>query len=320
MDTMNYEFESSYPISPAPSMSISRPGSLSEYDFENDDVFKAASLVEKIDFNNISPDTKPKGLPKHDLSGAENPTKRKRYNKSRRRDRSPALVEKLKKTSRSKANDRERNRMHGLNDALENLRSILPVTPGENKLTKIETLRMAHNYIWMLSQTLEMADKNPQDYVSVTENEEVLSIDNTTNSAITQESSFQCEVPQYTYKTSSPVASVQENYFQNYFQVQHHHDMYAVTLSPDNQYVSLNGDTSVGFSESFSPISSFSPVFATHQIIPTGQIAKNVAYPSLGFTSYEQSFNWNSMYQRPQPGSPTEYSDTSDGFAYEMFP
>ncbi|XP_076075890.1 uncharacterized protein LOC143046653 [Mytilus galloprovincialis] len=334
MDTMKFEFDASYSISPASSsfrspctadsvsssMSISRPGSLSENEFENYDVFVAASLVEKIDFKNISPDTKTKGLPKPDLSGAENLPKRKRYNKSRRLDRSPALVEKSKKTRRSKANDRERNRMHGLNDALESLRSILPVNPGENKLSKIETLRMADNYIWMLSQTLDMVDKAPQNYVAVTDNVQVPSNDNSTNSAIIQESSFECEVQQFTYQTSSPVASVQENYFQNYFQHQHHHDMYDVSVNPETPYVPVNGYTSAGFSESFSPISSSSPVSANHICIPTAHIAKNMESPSLGFTSYEQSFNWNCMYQRPQPGSPTEYSDTSDGFAYEMFP
>lgn len=53
-----------------------------------------------------------------------------------------------------KANDRERHRMHTLNDALERLRMALPTFPEDTKLTKIETLRFAHNYIWALSQTL----------------------------------------------------------------------------------------------------------------------------------------------------------------------
>lgn len=42
--------------------------------------------------------------------------------KKRRRDRSPLTTNRLKKLRRSKANDRERSRMHGLNDALEGLR------------------------------------------------------------------------------------------------------------------------------------------------------------------------------------------------------
>lgn len=85
--------------------------------------------------------------------------KKKRYTKSRVRNRSPALVEKLKKTRRSKANDRERARMHGLNDALDGLRKILPNHGEENKLTKIETLRFAYNYIFALRETLNMLDR-----------------------------------------------------------------------------------------------------------------------------------------------------------------
>uniref|UniRef100_A0A8C6SGX3 Neurogenin 3 n=1 Tax=Neogobius melanostomus TaxID=47308 RepID=A0A8C6SGX3_9GOBI len=57
---------------------------------------------------------------------------------------------------RVKANDRERHRMHNLNSALDALRSILPALPEDTKLTKIETLRFAHNYIWALTETLRM--------------------------------------------------------------------------------------------------------------------------------------------------------------------
>ena len=46
----------------------------------------------------------------------------KAIRKKRRRDRSPETATMLKKQRRSKANDRERNRMHGLNDALDTLR------------------------------------------------------------------------------------------------------------------------------------------------------------------------------------------------------
>ncbi|XP_029306055.1 neurogenin-3 [Cottoperca gobio] len=61
---------------------------------------------------------------------------------------------------RVKANDRERSRMHNLNSALDALRSILPALPEDAKLTKIETLRFAHNYIWALTETLRMADQH----------------------------------------------------------------------------------------------------------------------------------------------------------------
>ena len=76
----------------------------------------------------------------------------------RSRAKSPTLVLKLKKNRRMKANDRERNRMHSLNNALERLRLILPILPDDNKLTKIETLRFAKNYIWTLSETLRLLD------------------------------------------------------------------------------------------------------------------------------------------------------------------
>ncbi|KAM9800162.1 neurogenic differentiation factor 4-like [Syngnathus typhle] len=56
---------------------------------------------------------------------------------------------------RVKANARERSRMHGLNDALENLRSIMPCHSNTQKLSKIETLRLARNYICALAAALE---------------------------------------------------------------------------------------------------------------------------------------------------------------------
>lgn len=65
---------------------------------------------------------------------------------------------------RSKANQRERNRMHGLNDALDRLRGCVPLPQqltvarcdhtAPQKLSKIETLRLARNYICALSEAL----------------------------------------------------------------------------------------------------------------------------------------------------------------------
>jgi Helix-loop-helix DNA-binding domain len=71
------------------------------------------------------------------------------------RARSPTQVVKIKRVRRVKANDRERTRMHVLNEALEKLRLALPTFPEDTKLTKIETLRFAHNYIYGLEQVLE---------------------------------------------------------------------------------------------------------------------------------------------------------------------
>lgn len=86
------------------------------------------------------------------------PRKRQRNSKSRARPKSPSLVIKLKRNRRIKANDRERNRMHMLNSALEKLREVLPSFNDNGKMTKIETLRFAHNYIWALSETVKMLD------------------------------------------------------------------------------------------------------------------------------------------------------------------
>ncbi|XP_016398816.1 neurogenic differentiation factor 6-A [Sinocyclocheilus rhinocerous] len=55
---------------------------------------------------------------------------------------------------RMEANTRERNRMHGLNNALDSLRKVVPCYSKTQKLSKIETLRLAKNYIWALSEIL----------------------------------------------------------------------------------------------------------------------------------------------------------------------
>lgn len=68
---------------------------------------------------------------------------------------------------RNKANARERTRMHTLNDAFDNLRRHIPIhqcsamdcqydqgTTGTPKLSKIETLRVAKNYIAALGYLL----------------------------------------------------------------------------------------------------------------------------------------------------------------------
>ncbi|KAF7228725.1 neurogenin-1 [Nothobranchius furzeri] len=86
------------------------------------------------------------------------PAQQQQKKRRRGRVRSEATVQVVKKNRRLKANDRERNRMHNLNDALDALRGVLPAFPDETKLTKIETLRFAHNYIWALSETIRIAD------------------------------------------------------------------------------------------------------------------------------------------------------------------
>lgn len=61
--------------------------------------------------------------------------------------------------------------MHTLNEALEQLRGVLPAMPEDSKYTKIETLRMAHNYIFTLSQLLNTpADQNEVESRDLEEN------------------------------------------------------------------------------------------------------------------------------------------------------
>uniref|UniRef100_A0A8C4Q6E1 Neuronal differentiation 1 n=1 Tax=Eptatretus burgeri TaxID=7764 RepID=A0A8C4Q6E1_EPTBU len=84
--------------------------------------------------------------------------------KAKRRGPRKKLVSKVRiermKMRRSKANTRERNRMHGLNAALDNLRKVVPCYSKTQKLSKIETLRLAKNYIWALSEILR-SGKSP---------------------------------------------------------------------------------------------------------------------------------------------------------------
>ncbi|XP_040566614.1 uncharacterized protein [Lepeophtheirus salmonis] len=80
------------------------------------------------------------------------PHRLSRHKISKRSD--PSEVKEMKKIRRAKANDRERHRMHMLNTALEKLRLVLPAFPDETKLTKIETLRFANNYIWSLKESI----------------------------------------------------------------------------------------------------------------------------------------------------------------------
>lgn len=89
-------------------------------------------------------------------NGAVRPKRKYAVGKNRMtRSRSPTQILRIKRTRRIKANDRERNRMHTLNEALEKLRCALPTFPEDTKLTKIETLRFAHNYIFAMEQVLQ---------------------------------------------------------------------------------------------------------------------------------------------------------------------
>ncbi|KAK3089814.1 hypothetical protein FSP39_006752 [Pinctada imbricata] len=55
---------------------------------------------------------------------------------------------------RLESNERERQRMHSLNDAFQDLREVIPHVKLDRKLSKIETLTLAKNYIKALTNVI----------------------------------------------------------------------------------------------------------------------------------------------------------------------
>lgn len=340
-------------------MSIGSPGSLSQYqlssqssvartdissdmDFEDDDVFVTnrsfsdiGEFVENVQHTNETNSSS--------ATADENTTtpRRKRYNKSRQRNRSPTLVAKLKKTRRSKANDRERNRMHGLNEALDSLRKILPNFSEDNKLTKIETLRFAHNYIWALSQTLSMLEKIPDSGKH----------DDANGNAKT-ENLFNFKVKRES-ENISPFAQTPNQQNPGSYQQQRQvpvvpTSMAALRINPsdiDNckyQFQNLLSTPSANTSSNMNLLSSprVSPVhsqghlssplsanFVSQSVLPKS-ISPGMNLSNSHHGHYSRisngcsSFDWSSVYSSsvPHPTSPAEYSDTSDGYSYEIIP
>ncbi|XP_057303169.1 neurogenin-2-like isoform X2 [Hydractinia symbiolongicarpus] len=58
------------------------------------------------------------------------------------------------RVKRLRANDRERRRVHLINCAMESLRDVIPGLKEKRKLTKLELLRAANQYIWILDEAL----------------------------------------------------------------------------------------------------------------------------------------------------------------------
>ncbi|XP_036625488.1 neurogenin-3 [Trichosurus vulpecula] len=109
----------------------------------------------------LSPPGSPSPAPPRTCAESESrgaPKKGRARRGGRSRPKSDAALSRQRRSRRMKANDRERNRMHNLNSALDALRGVLPTFPDDAKLTKIETLRFAHNYIWALTETLRMGE------------------------------------------------------------------------------------------------------------------------------------------------------------------
>lgn len=55
---------------------------------------------------------------------------------------------------RLRANDRERRRIQSINGAMEALRRVIPNTQNDRKVTKLQLLKLAQNYIRHLSEIL----------------------------------------------------------------------------------------------------------------------------------------------------------------------
>ncbi|XP_044130406.1 class A basic helix-loop-helix protein 15 [Bufo gargarizans] len=74
--------------------------------------------------------------------------------KSSNRRKRPSSQGKEHSTRRLESNERERQRMHKLNNAFQALREVIPHVRAEKKLSKIETLTLAKNYINTLTATI----------------------------------------------------------------------------------------------------------------------------------------------------------------------
>jgi len=72
------------------------------------------------------------------------------------RKRKPLTQEELH-SQRDQANIRERDRTKSLNEAFSKLREIVPTLPSD-KLSKIQTLKLASNYIDFLNKVLDLSD------------------------------------------------------------------------------------------------------------------------------------------------------------------
>lgn len=71
--------------------------------------------------------------------------------KSKRKNNQSGMNPRERNIRRLESNERERMRMHSLNDAFQALREVIPHIRLERKLSKIETLTLAKNYIKALT-------------------------------------------------------------------------------------------------------------------------------------------------------------------------
>lgn len=108
------------------------------------------------------PEPPPPPLPPLTTSPPKAPPLHRQCPKPVRRRRHRVPPKEIMKTRRVQANARERRRMHGLNDAFERLREVVPCLGSDRKLSKFETLQMAQTYIAALKELLRTSDNPPR--------------------------------------------------------------------------------------------------------------------------------------------------------------
>ncbi|XP_076366179.1 uncharacterized protein LOC143255041 isoform X2 [Tachypleus tridentatus] len=104
------------------------------------------------------------------------PKQQRRSSTNGRRRRQP-LNARERNLRRLESNERERMRMHSLNDAFQSLREVIPHVAMERKLSKIETLTLAKNYIMALTNVVCEMKGESKPYKLLPEN-----LDNNNNS------------------------------------------------------------------------------------------------------------------------------------------
>ncbi|MGH0172858.1 UNVERIFIED_CONTAM: hypothetical protein FKN15_064089 [Acipenser sinensis] len=88
-------------------------------------------------------------------SGSNNCATKRKRDKSGASKSLPKTHKECKQSQRNAANSRERARMRVLSKAFSRLKTSLPWVPPDTKLSKLDTLRLASNYIGHLRQILQ---------------------------------------------------------------------------------------------------------------------------------------------------------------------
>lgn len=88
------------------------------------------------------------------MSNSEDFNERKMKSPKKSAKRRKGVSARERNMRRIESNERERQRMHSLNDAFEGLRNVIPHINMERKLSKIETLTLAKNYIKALTNVI----------------------------------------------------------------------------------------------------------------------------------------------------------------------